>query len=516
MADGSTLSAAEEAIRAAVLGAAYADVPAGDLDDVDYKLARVVKNDYGNGQRLIARYGRDLLWVKGIGWHGWVGSHWSVETGEREAQIAAHQTAMAMYREAVAIEKTGPDPEEEEEDFADRVERHRKWAAQSGNTNRITAMLREASPYLACEIDDLDANPLLFNCRNGTLEFGRELDGFVRFREHRREDRITRLGAVDYQEGADCPEWRRFLAVAQPDTAQQVFLQTYFGYSLTGLQREQMMALLHGNGANGKSTCVETIEALMGNYAMRLPFASLLRDDRRSGAQATPDLADLPGRRFVVASESEAGVVFSTARIKDLTERTEMKVRHLNQSFFSFIPQHHLTLMFNDPPIVKAQDDGTWRRLSLVPWPMKFIEPTEAHLHPPDTPQKDLGLPDRLLGELPGILNWLLDGVRLYLDRGIQLPESIREATQGYRADMDPVGGFMRAVVRPAPGAWVSGKVLYQTYQRWCEESGLSAWSSTAFGRAAGKLLRKDKEGIIRYLDVELDPEWVRQYGSVP
>lgn len=505
----------EDAIREAVFGAALVDIPPGDVDEIDYKLARFAKNDLGNAKRLLARFGRDLLNVKGVGWYAWTGTHWSLEHGEREAQKAAHQTVMGLYREAAAIQEAGPDDGEGGENWQDRIEKHRRWATQAGNTNRISGMLREAAPYLTVDMDDLDADPLLFCVRNGTLELRADVEGGIRFREHRREDMITRIASVEFQEHADAPEWWRFLSMVQSDKPQQLFLQRCYGYGLTGLQDEQKLVLHHGGGSNGKSTFVETLEALFGNYAMRLPFASLLQDDRRTGAQATPDLAGLPGRRLVVASESEEGFVFSSARIKDLTERREMKVRHLNQNFFEFTPQHKLTLMFNAKPVVKSTDDGTWRRMLLVPWLAKFVEPWEADQHP-GLPVKDYDLPTRLLEELPGILNWLLDGWREYQEKGLKPPDSVHAATQEYRRENDPVGEFVRSVVRhlePSVGAWMAGKELYQAYEQWAEQSGLRPWTNAAFGRRAKQLLRSETKGVVRYLDIELDPEWLRAWG---
>lgn len=509
----------EDLIRAIVGAAPEVDPPPESVEPIDHRLASYTLNDYGNARRLLDRFGDDLIWVESIGWYGWTGRVWSQEIGGRLAQTSAHRTAMAVYREAKALGIAGPSRDETPEEWDKRVAVHRRFASTSGNSGRIAGMLKEAQPYRAHVVDDLDADPLLLNVRNGTLVFDARSDAEraqagaegdrVSFRPHRRGDLITHMAEVDFDPEATCPAFLKFLAEAQPDPFQRVYLQRWFGYTLTGLQRDQKVTCLSGIGSNGKSTLVETLEALFGDYSMRLPFESLLRDDRRTGSQATPDLANLPGRRLVVAAEPEVGAVLSTAVVKKLTERESMQVRHLNQNFFEFVPQHHVTLMFNDPPIVKAQDDGTWRRISLVPWPVRFIDPSERDLHP-DAPLKDYTLPERLLRELPGILNWALDGLRMYLEQGLDPPETIRSATQAYRAENDPVGQFILIAVERFPNTSIQGRDLYHAYSKWCEASGLSPWSNAAFGRQAKRQLRAETRGVVRYLDVRFKPDFLQ------
>lgn len=504
----------EDAIREAVLNAPEVKP---EIDPVDRELADSLRNDYGNGQRLIRRYGRDLIYVPDVGWHYWTGTHWSREEGPRQAHLLAHKTAIAIFREADALEADAPSgmTEEEAEEYEKRVSSLRRWAVTSGNAGKIAAMLAEAVPYLQRFIDDLDASPFLFNLLNGTLELGVE-KGRHRFRPHRREDLITRVAAVSYDAHAGCPEWIEFMDAVQPEH-RQGFLQRWAGYSMTGSQHDQIMVLLHGPGSNGKSVFVETIETLMGNYALRLPFESLLRDDRRTGGGPTPDLVNLPGRRWVVASEAEAGAEFSVSMIKRLTERTEMMARGLNKDFFVFTPQHHLTMMFNEAPKVRSSDDGTWRRLVLVPWEQRFVDERDLHLYP-NARLKDYGLSDRLLEELPGILNWLLEGVRMYLTSGLAPPEDVRQATVEYRAANDPVGEFIRCALRavdPKVEAFIQGRELYKAYQDWAKANAAPSWTETAFGRAAKAKLKHRMDRVSKYLDIEFDPEWMVEMRHV-
>ena len=376
-------------------------------------------------------------------------------------------------------------------------------------------MLTAASPYLSRSIDDLDAQPDLLAVANGVIEFGAEVAGGVRLRPALREDLITRQCRFVYDRNAECPNWLRFLEQAQPDQEVRDFLQRHVGYSLTGHTHEQFVVLHWGKGSNGKSTFVETLEWGFGDYGLRLPFASLLRDDRKRGAEATPDLARLPGRRWVVASETEDNVTLSSATIKDLTERDSMTVRYLNQGFFDFTPQHKLSIMFNPKPNIPAVDDGTWRRLRLTPWDMKFIDKHEQAKYP-DAPLKDPTLGERLRGELPGILNWALDGWRMWREKGLAPPQSVSEATAAYRAENDPVGGFIDTVTMPAmEHEFVAGKVLYDCYRIWADQSGAPRLSNTKFGKIAKGKLRSETSGIVKYIAIKIDPKWWSEYGHL-
>jgi putative DNA primase/helicase len=517
---------------------------------LDLKLAAEPPNDLGNANRLILRYGEDLLYVRDVGWHAFVETpsgvtpeegesrRWDREQGDRWAYIFAHRTATAINREAdaleaalvaqlVADEAEGLLGSRVAEIDANRAARQksndrrvaalRSWALQSGNQAKINGMLETAAHYLTRALEELDARPDLFAVANGVLELGANVPGGVRFRPALRSDLITRQARFQYDPNADAPEWRRFLASAQQEYEVQAFLQRQGGYTLTGHTHEQFVVLHYGVGSNGKSTFLETLEYGFGDYALRLPFASLLRDDRKRGAEATPDIARLPGRRLVVASEAEENVTLSSATIKTLTERDTVTARHLNQGFFDFIPQHKLSCMFNLKPNIPSVDDGTWRRLRLVWWSVRFIKEHERAEYP-DAPPQDPALADKLRVELPGILNWLLDGWREWREKGLTPPESISSATAAYRAENDPVGEFIRTVIKKSPSqdGFVSGKDLYNAYTIWAELSGAPKKSNTAFGRAAKSRLRAETSGIVRYLGICICPEWWGHYGSTP
>lgn len=497
---GRSGSGGESAVRAAIEAAEVVDFPAGGgrgggADDLTAACARQPANDLGNARRLMAHHGEDLLFAEGVGWLAWTGTHWSAERGVTEARQRAHRTGEAIRKEADILQDAGPHDGESPKDFAERIRKRRAWCVASGNSSRVTSMLQEAAAYLSRPVTDFDADAFLLNVANGTVELRHHDAGGVRLRKPRRKDLISKVSPVRFNRKADAPRFQAFLQRVLPDPAVRAFLQRYLGYTLTGDTREQCLVLLHGKGANGKSTLVELVSWIAGDYAHALPFASLLHDDKRRGSEATPDIARLPGARLVTAAEPEVGQRFSESLVKQLTGGETITARNLNQPFFEFRPAFKLLLSFNHRPAVRGQDEGIWRRLRLVPFEVEIPEP-----------ERDQDLLAKLKAEGPGVLNWLLDGLRLWLEDGLAVPEAVRSATEGYRVDSDPVGQFLAAATRQELGARVQASTLYKAYQAWCSEAAFTPWSSTAFGRSmADRGFRKVRSDGTFYLDLSLD-----------
>jgi putative DNA primase/helicase len=487
---------AEQAIADAVNNAPIVTTPRGQgSESQNLRLSKFLRNDVGNAQRLIDRYGNDLIFVKDIGWFVWTGTHWSSEDGDRQAQIFAHKTALAIFDEVSELQKHGRYDGEDDKSFENRVTSLRKWASGSGNANRIRAMLSEAAPYLGKTIEDLDKDPYLFNVQNGTLNLKAE----IKLQKHRRKDYITKISPSYYKPESTYATFRKFLHDIQPNDDDQLFLQRYFGYSLTGNTSEHCLLLCYGTGRNGKGTLVDIVSYILGDYATTISFASLLQDDRRSGAQASPDIARLPGARFVSAAEADVGAKFSEGLLKSLTGGDIITTRHLNQGFFEFRPQFKLCLSFNNKPIVRGQDEGIWSRLMMLNF-NRFI-PSE---------QRDKNLKEKLQAEADGILNWLLDGLSEWKEKGLAIPESVRAATADYRSDSDPIGQFLATATERKNGVSVTAKELYGGYCKWCAENAATPISTTAFGkRIVEKGIERTKSGIILYRDIELRPEYL-------
>ncbi|HRF08505.1 MAG TPA: phage/plasmid primase, P4 family [Xanthobacteraceae bacterium] len=539
------------------------------FDGVDEELLAALAlepaNDTGNGKRLLGHFGDELLHVREIGWHGWQGTHWEAEGGEeiatRCAQTAAARIALeakyitATVHERDAIEGAAkalrelnllnekPQKEwtEADKDLETALQRRitrgtiaqeaiekrqitrRKYAVSSGNTTKIKGMLAQALPHRTVTPDDLDSDPLAFNCRNGTLRFSRELDlecpdenarryiSKVELLPHDRADLMTKCAAVEYDPKATAPKFMKFFAEAQPSEAVRAFLQTYYGYSITGLTGEQFLIFNYGGGANGKSVFIEMIARVIDQYAQTLSFETIASEGAgRRGDQATPDLARLPGARLVRISEPKRGAVFDEALIKSLTGGEPMLVRHLHKGFFEYLPTFKMTLSGNHKPKITGGDLGIWRRMRLVPWLVTI---------PEDKRRAFSEVIAEFWEERSGILNWLIEGALRYLAHGITVPEEIRDATDGYREENDYIANFMHDVLIDAPDEKVSGAEMYEAWEAWCKAQPIRPWASNTFGTALqAKGIKKSRpSGRSVYHGIKLNPDrpmFTRSHGG--
>lgn len=400
--------------------------------------------DLGNAHRLVAAWGLALHYCYPWGkWLTWTGKRWHLDdTGQ--VYRWAKTTVRGIYAEAASA---GDDT---------RSAALSKHAARSQAEARIKAMVSLAESELPVPVlpDQLDAHPWLFACHNGVLDLR---TGWLR--EHARDDLITRVTTVRYDPEATCPRWLAFLEqVMGGDTELISFLQRAVGYSLTGLTSERALFFLHGTGANGKSTFLEALRLVFGEYAMRTPAETLVA--RAEGAIPN-DVARLKGARLVAASETEEGKRLAEALVKALTGGDTISARFMRSEWFDFRPEFKLWLATNHKPVIRGTDRGIWDRIRLIPFEVSI----------PDAEQdKQLGV--KLAAELPGILAWAVAGCLAWQREGLAAPDAVANATEFYREEMDVLAHWLDECCVIEPSASVTGKSLYSSYQGWCERAG--------------------------------------------
>ncbi|GAA0547901.1 putative DNA primase/helicase [Rhizomicrobium palustre] len=460
-------------------------------DDLNRICALQPMNDFGNAQRLVLRFGDSLMFVENIGWFAWDGSRWDREGGHSGALKFSFRIGQEITAEAKALrERPG-------RVSAERIDRLFSWSVQSGNYGRAQAMLSSASSFLSQPVDALDAHTFLIAAPNGTIE----LSSHCELRESRREDRITRCLGVKFSTKASCPLFKKFLARIIPDEEMRDFVQRIFGYCLTGSTREHKLFLFYGTGRNGKSTLINIIRSVMGDYAMGAPVATFLaKREGSSGGEASPDLARLPGARMVTTAEPPEGGRLDESKVKEITGGDSMTVRHLNQGFFEFTPTFKAIIATNHRPTIRGTDHGIWSRINLIPFTVQIPED-----------EIDRDLERKLAEEREGILQWMLTGAEDWFSGGLRPPEKAIAAVEAYRADEDPVGEFLKARIQltgddvdPCTGRRfeVSAKDLRMRYKTWCEEEGLDALPTKAFGSrlVARGLERRKTNGLTWYV----------------
>lgn len=460
---------------------------------IDEELSFQPLNDLGNAMRFLKRFGHDLYFVENIGWYAWTGTHWSPEEGARIAEKKSHETAKAMKREVLAVIARGPMDGEADDAFKERITKFRKFCNTCGNAARMRAMREEAQTYLSVQHEDFDKNPWLVTLENGTLNLDAELneDGrrHIPLQRHNRKDMISMCMPVRYDRNAECVKFLGFMQDVQPDVDIQTFLQRFFGYAMTGSMKEQVVMMFYGGGSNGKGMLMWLMSYLFGGYYKGIPISSLMAQDRKSGSGATPDLARLPGARFVTSSEPETGERFSESFLKLVSGEEKMPVRNLNKGFFEFLPQFKLCIAFNNKPSVRSADNGFWRRVLLVPFDQTFVDADEIKSYP-GAKLKDKELREKLMPELPGILNWLIDGYLDWRERGLLIPDKVRAAVAEYRAEANPILQFLNDWCEEKSGLSISATRIYEAYRAWAKENGHEPCSMNFFGRKMGDMPR--------------------------
>jgi putative DNA primase/helicase len=486
---------------------------AGDDEDGgarNMRLAFFPLTDLGNAERFRERYRRRLLWCPAIGWLAWDGRRWSRDGADDLVKIAEHDTVRAIQAEADAVRDSGDKDDDDAErgarDYVFKVDRDgnktmysdkiASWGRASEALNKLGALSKRGAPYFAVAIDKLDADKMMVNVRNGTLVMRRKAEGdYVEFKPHDPTDLITKLAPVDFDPAAPRTAFDAFLAKVQPRAEMRAFIQQWLGLSLTGDVTEQLLAFFYGKGGNGKSVLIDAVSYVAGDYGETVPIETFLDHGKaRGGGQATPDLAILPGVRFLRTSEPEKGAKLAEAMVKLVTGGEPIQARHLNRDFFKFYPQFKLTMSGNYRPTISGTDEGIWRRVRLVPFGVTI--PKE---------ERDIHLHEKLRAEASGILNWLLDGLRVWIDKGLHEPEDVLQATAEYRSASDPLGRFLSQCVVDSLGDRTQSSVLHQVYEAWCASSGENAWKNRGFSLAMDERGYKRKQSdVVWWLDLKL------------
>ncbi len=397
--------------------------------------------ELGNAERLIAKHGTNIRYVlKRSCWIVWNGLRW-VPDDTRRVQSLAIDTVMSMH-----VETAHPNTPNRK-----ALSAH---AFRSESKRALSAMLAIAEDKCVITPQELDGDPYLLCCASGVLdlETGELLTPV-------RENYITRATAVEYDPCATCPLWERFLERIMPDREIRAFLQRAVGYSLTGDVREQCFFFLYGGGANGKSTFIETIAELAGDYYQKLPIETFTLG--KYGKDSRRELATLPGARLASVAEMAKGAKLDESLIKDLTGGDTVTARLLRQEQFNFQSGAKLWFFGNHKPEVQGRDEGIWRRTRLIPFTVQIPEA-----------EWDLDLKAKLKGELPGILAWAVRGAQAWRDNGLEAPRAVREATDEYRAEQDTLAGFLAARCCFERRVKVAKKTLWEVYLAFVKETG--------------------------------------------
>lgn len=343
--------------------------------------------------------------------------------------------------------------------------------------NRET-LLRDARDVHAFSRADLDNDDDLLNVKNGTLNLATG-----EFYQHRACDMLSKIANVTYDATARSADFEKFIdEIMQGDVEQAKYLKKVCGLSLTADTSCEQCWLLYGASTrNGKSTLVETVSHVLGDYATAALPETLAQRKNKDTRNASGDIARLDGARLLVMSEPPRRMLFDVALLKTLLGRDKVTARQLYEREFTFTPKFKLVINTNSLPLV---NDNTLFQSGRV-----VVIPFERHFEPAE---QDRTLKTRLQTSenASGILNWLLDGLRLYRAEGLKQPPSIVQATNEYAKSSDKIGLFISECLHPCKQN-VAASAVYNVYASWCDDNGFGTENKKNFfdELAARKLL---------------------------
>jgi len=416
------------------------------------------RSDYGNAQLFAELHGNTTRYDHTRKkWYLYNGQFWNLDKTEQVLHLAKD---VARKRQELAMAVASD--EERKKDL--------RWAIGAENLSRFNSMLSVAEAFdpIAITADAWEGGDWLIQFENGVYDLET-----ATFRDGLPEDMNYQSTGFNYDPQATCPVWEdAILEMMDNDPEMVSFLQHAIGYSLTGSTREQCLFILTGYGCNGKSVVLDTLLHLLHEYGMNSPFSAFeVKNNEQSN-----ELARLVGARLVSSSESSQTRKLNEERIKMITGGDKVTARFLYQEHFTYTPKFKLWFAVNTLPEIRGTDNGIWRRIKVIPFDVSFKG------------REDFELTDKLLKELPGIMNWAIRGAHLWIKNGLPEPHRVKSATNEYRSESDIVAVFLDEKVIKNPAQSVKASKLYATFRDHCIRSGQHAMSVSMFGRQMRQL----------------------------
>lgn len=395
------------------------------------------------------RHAPDLRYTAGMDWLHFSGQRW-----EPDKRMRRYDYARQICRTLAA----------------GLVEKEARRLTAAATVNAIVSLAR-CDQRLVVDADEWDSDTRMLNTPGGMVDL---LTGQLRPTRH--TDHVTRITEVA-PDGKPAPNWDRFLeSVFMGDAQVIAFLQVMLGYCLTGSTREQKLFFFFGKGSNGKSTLLDLVEWVLGDYSIKLPASVLMQSKMTSHPT---ELAQLQGRRLATSSEIEDGQYWAESRIKELTGDEVLSARFMRQDYFQFRQTQKHVICGNYRPRLKGGDCAMQRRMVLVPFDASF-----------EGKAQDKELPDKLRAEAPAILQWMIQGAVRWAAEGLAIPERIRAASADYMLAMDDLAEWVEDCCHLDASAKESNRYLFASFAEWKRERAEKAPSIATWGERMRQQLR--------------------------
>ncbi len=430
--------------------------------------------ELGNSKRFLRRFGKEIRYCHPWrAWFIWDGSRWAMDDTGR-IMVQGKYTVNQIEKEALLFNY-------------DQQKQLLAWSGASQKYSVIKNMISLAASDVPVLPGDLDADKNLINFPNGTLEIDT-----MTFRKHEQDDLCSKVMGARYDPDAECPLWQKFISeifIKEPEEGKEPesdddliqFVQRAMGYTLTAEIKERAIFLCHGSGANGKSTLLNTVAAAMGDYAQQTESSTFTVSKRET---VRNDLAALKGSRMVLALESGKDKKLDEALVKQLSGGDKIAARFLFKEYFEYTPEFKIWWGFNHRPRIDDATESIWDRIKLIPFNLRIEEE-----------KRDLDLPTNLQAELPGIINWMLAGLKDYREKGLAEPEIVKAATSEYQQEQDVLGEWIGDQCVKRRDLWEASAELYTSYHAWSTSRQETPMSPRKFGIEMGDRFKRVRGG---------------------
>lgn len=424
-------------------------------------------DDTGNAERLYDAFGESIRYnYVDKKWLYYDGRRWCYDsTGAVKRMI--DEVIEKMRHQLALYVRDADDEEEAEKQFLKHIKNSRS------NKSKV-AMMKETEHRIPILPAQLDRHSSVLNTPNGiiNLQTGELLP-------HNPKRMLTKITHAEYTDKIDYPLWTQFLdTVFKGDTELIRYVQKAVGYSLTGEVTEQCTFFCYGDGRNGKSTFLDTISDILGDYAINIQPDTIMVRKQSGGANS--DIARLKGARFVTSVEPDEGMRLNEGLVKQLTGGDKVTARKLYGDEFEFKPEFKLWMGTNHKPIIRGTDTGIWRRIRLIPFTVQILED-----------KADKQLKHKLRQEYSAILSWAVEGCLLWRREGVKLPKAVEESIREYRGEMDAISTFLAECTKFEGSEKASE--IYRAYKDWATTNNEYLMSSTKFGIEMAKRFEKER-----------------------
>ena len=354
------------------------------------------------------------------------------------------------------------------------AEKYLAFAMKRRDYKYITSALNVAKSMLTIKVSDLDKDPVLLNTPRATYNLEKGIAGE---QPHDPFDLITKITECSPgDEGMDI--WLEALETFFCGDAELIeYVQKVIGLAAIGKVYEEFIIIAYGDGANGKSTFWNTIARVLGTYSGKISSDILTMGNK---VNAQPEMAELKGKRLIIASEMQEGVRLNTAMVKQLCSTDEIQACKKYKDPFHFVPSHQVVLYTNHLPKVGANDDGIWRRLKVIPFNAKIKGNSDIKNYADYLYEKSGS----------AIMKWIIEGAEKVSksDHKVDDPKCVRDAVAAYRDDNDWLGHFIADCCEVDESYEEKSGEFYQQYRAYCIQSGEYTRSTTDFYSAVEKM----------------------------